>query len=166
MSIPISQLICSLLSPMVTISLGFPDGTSDKEPEANAGDIRASSSIPGSERFPWRRVWQPTPVFLSGELHGQRSLESSYSPVSQFSHSIVFDSVQPQGLQYTRLACPSLTPGVCSNSCPSTWWCHPNNSSSVVPFTSCLQSFPAARSFPMSHFFISGGQSIGVSASA
>ena len=122
--------------------------------------------MPGSERFPWRRAWQPTPLFLSGEFHGQRTLESSYSPVSQFSHSIVFNYLQPQGLQHTRLACPSLTPGVCSNSCPSSWWSHPTNSFSVVSFSSCLQSFPAARSFPMSHFFISGGQSIGVSASA
>ena len=87
-----------------------------KNLSANAGDIRASGSIRGSERCPWRRAWQLTPVFLSGKFHGQRSLESSYSPVSQFSHSIVSDSLGPQGLQHTRLACPSLTPGICSNS--------------------------------------------------
>ena len=70
----------------------------------------------------------------------------------------------PNGLQYARLPCLSPTPGVCSNSCPSSQWCHPNIS--VNPFSSCLQSFPASGSFLMSQFFASGGQSIGVSASA
>ena len=74
--------------------------------------------------------------------------------------------LQSQGLQHTRLPCPSLSPRVCSNSCPSSRWCHPTISSSVVPFSSCLQSFQASGSFPMSQFFTSGGQSIGVSASA
>ena len=137
-----------------------------KNLSANAGDIRASGSIPGSERFPWRRAWQPTPVFLSGESRGQMSLESSYSPVSQFSHSAVSDSLRPQELQHTRLAYSSLSPGVCSNSCPSSWWFHPTISSSFVPFPSWLQSFPAAKSCPMRQFFTSGGQIIGVLASA
>ena len=66
----------------------------------------------------------------------------------------------------TRPPCPSPTPGACSNSCPSSWWCHPTVSSSVVPFSFCLQSFPASGSFPVSQFFASGGQRIGVSASA
>ena len=66
----------------------------------------------------------------------------------------------------TRPPCPSPTPGACSNSCPSSRWCHPTISSSVVPFSSCLQSFPASWSFPMSQFFASGGQNIGVSPSA
>ena len=66
---------------------------------------------------------------------------------------------------HTSLPCPSPSPGVCSNSCPSNWWCHPTISSSVVLFSSCLQSFPASGSFPVSQFFTSGGQSIGVSAS-
>ena len=66
----------------------------------------------------------------------------------------------------TRLPCPSPSPGVCSNSCPLSWWCHPTISSSIVPFSSCLQSFPASGSFPMDWFFASGGQSIGASASA
>ena len=74
------------------------------------------------------------------------------------------DSLQPHGLQHTRHPCPSPTPRACSNSCPSSRWCHPTISSSV-PF-SCLWSFPASGSFPMSQFFASGGQSIGVSASA
>ena len=75
------------------------------------------------------------------------------------------DSLWPHELQHTRLPCPKPTPRAYSNSCPLSWWCHPTVSSSVVPF-SCLQSFPASRSFPMSQFFTSGGQSIGVSASA
>ena len=69
------------------------------------------------------------------------------------------------GLQHTRLPCPSTTPRACLNSCPSSWWCHPTISSSVTPLSSCLQFFLASGSFPMSLFFTSGGQSIGVSAS-
>ena len=84
----------------------------------------------------------------------------------EFSHSVVSDSLWPHGLQHARLPCPSPTPGVYSNSCPLSRWCHPPISSSVIPFSSCLQSFPAAGSFPMSQFFESGNQSIGVSASA
>ena len=84
----------------------------------------------------------------------------------QFSHSVVSDSLRPHGLQHIRPPCPSPTPGVYSNSCPLTRWCHPTISSSVVPFSSCLQSFPASKSFPMSQLFTSGGWSIGVSASA
>ena len=76
------------------------------------------------------------------------------------------NSLRPHGLYHTRLPCPSPTPGVYSNSCPSRWWCHPTILSSVVPFSSRLQSFPASRSFPVSRFFTSGGPSIGVSASA
>ena len=82
-----------------------------------------------------------------------------------FSYSVVFDSLWPHGLQHTRLPCPSSPPRTRSNSCPLSWWCHPTISSSVIPF-SCLQSFPASRCFPMSQFFASGGQSIGVSAAA
>ena len=83
----------------------------------------------------------------------------------QFSCSVVSNSLRSHGLQHTRLPCPSPTPRACSDSCPSSQWCHPTISSSVIPF-SCLQSFPASGSFPMSQFFTSGGQSIGVSASA
>ena len=75
------------------------------------------------------------------------------------------DSLWPHGLQHTRLPCLSLTPRACSNSCPSSRWCHPTISSSVVPFSSCLQYFPASGSFPMSQLFASDDQSIGVSAS-
>jgi len=84
----------------------------------------------------------------------------------QFSCSVVSDSLWPHGLQHTTPLCPSPTPGVYSNSCPLSQWCHPTISSSVVPFSSCLQSFPASESFQMSQLFTSGGQSIGVSASA
>ena len=76
------------------------------------------------------------------------------------------DSLRPHGLQHTRPPCPSPIPGVYSNSCPLSWWCHPTISSSTVPFPSCLQSFPASESFQMSQFFTSGGQTIGVSALA
>ena len=82
------------------------------------------------------------------------------------SHSVVFDSFWPHGLQHSRLPCPSLSPWVYSNSCILSHWCHPTISSSAVPFFSGLQSFPASGSFPMSHFFLSCGQSIGASASA
>ena len=84
----------------------------------------------------------------------------------QFSRSVVSDSLHPHGLQHARLPCPSPTPRACSNSCPSSQWCPPTISSSVIPFSSCPQSFPASGSFPMSQPFTSGGQSIGVSASA
>ena len=73
-------------------------------------------------------------------------------------------TLQPHGLQHARPPCPSPTLGVYSNPCPLSWWCHPTISSSVVPFSSCLQSFPASGSFQMSQFFTSGGQRIGVSA--
>ena len=76
------------------------------------------------------------------------------------------DSLQPHALQHARFSCPSTTPGGYSNSCSLSQWCHPTISSSVVPFSSHLQSFPASGSFPMSQFFASDGQTIGVSASA
>ena len=84
----------------------------------------------------------------------------------QFSLSVVSDSLQPHELQHTRPPCPSPTPGVYPNSCPSSRWCHLAISSSVVPFSSCPQSLPASGSFPVSQLFAWGGHSIGVSASA
>ena len=89
---------------------------------------------------------------------------SDFSSV-QFSFSVVSDSLRPHELQHARPPCPSPTPGVHPNPCPLSWWCHPTISSSVVPFSSCPQSFPASGSFPMSQLFTSGGQTIGVSAS-
>jgi len=84
----------------------------------------------------------------------------------QFSCSVVSNSLWPHRLQHTRPPCPSSTPRAHSNSCPSSWWCHPTILSSVFPFSFCLQSFPESGSFPMSQLFTLGGQSIGVSASA
>ena len=84
----------------------------------------------------------------------------------QISRSVVSDSLWPHESQHARPPCPSPTPGVHSNSCPSSRWCHPAISSSIVPFSSCPQSFPASESFPMSQLFAWGGQSTGVSALA
>ena len=84
----------------------------------------------------------------------------------QFNHLVVSDSLWPHGLQHARSPCPSPTPGVYSNSCPLSQWCHPTISSSVIPFSSHLKSFPASGSFQMSQFFASHGQRIGVPASA
>ena len=80
-------------------------------------------------------------------------------------HSVMSDSLQPQGLQHIRRPCPSPSPGVCSISCPLSWWCHPTISSSVTPFSSWPQLLPASGSFPMTWLFASGGQIIGASAS-
>ena len=101
---------------------------------------------PWVRNIPWSRKWLFSSV--------------------QFSCSVVSDSLRPHGLQPPRLPCPSPTPGVCSNSYPSSRLCHPIISASVVPFSFCLQSFPASGSFQMSQFFASGGQRIEVSASA
>ena len=91
-------------------------------------------------------------------------LPSYYGSV-QFSRSVVSDCLHPHGLQHARPPCPLPTPGVHSDSCPSSQWCHPAISSCVVPFSSHHQSFPASGSFQMSQFFASGGLSIGVLAS-
>ena len=85
-----------------------------------------------------------------------------FSSVQSLSH----DNLRPHGLQHAIPPCPSPTSWVYSNSCPLSWWCHPTISSSVIPFSYCIQFFPASGSFQMSQFFTSGGQSIGVSASA
>jgi len=90
---------------------------------------------------------------------------SIMNKVQSLSHSVMSDSLQSHGPKHTRPPCPSPTPGVYSNYSLS-WWCHPTILSSVIPFSSCLQSFPVSGSFPMSQFFASGSQSIGVSASA
>ena len=112
------------------------------------------------------------PVFLvSPELTGEFFTTSAtwkalITPSIQFSRSVVSDTLQPHESQHARTPCPSPTPGVYSNSCPSSQWCHPAISSSVVPFSSCPQSLLASGSFPMSQLFAQGGQSFGVSASA
>ena len=99
-----------------------------------------------------------------GHFHPLRLLacENKFSSVQQ----VMSNSWRPHGLQHARLPCPSPTTGACSNSCPLSQWHHPTISSSVAPFSSCYQSFPAPGSFQMSQFFTSGGQSFGVSASA
>ena len=92
------------------------------------------------------------------------STPTGFSSV-QFSRSVMSDSLRPHEPQHARPPCPSPTPGVYPNSCPFSRWCHPTISSSVIPFSSCLQSLPASGSFQMSQLFASGSQSIGVSAS-
>ena len=122
-----------------------------------------------TERTAWSDV-QYHPNFTEkmnlAEEEKVMSFSGGPTPSSvQFSHSVVSDSLQPHGLQHARPPCPSPTPGVYSNSCPLSWWCHPTISSSVAPF-SCLQSVPTSGSFAISWLFTSGGQSIGASASA
>ena len=100
------------------------------------------------------------PIMLTKFPRTQWNIQ--FSSVAQSCLTLCF----PIGLEHDRLPCPSPTPGACSNSCPSSRWWHPTISSSVIPFSSCLQSFPASGSFLVSHFFASGGQSVGDSASA
>ena len=99
-------------------------------------------------------------------LHNTKPLKLNSVLISDPSCSVMYDSLWPHWLQHARPPCPSPTPRAYSNSCPSSQWRHPTISSSVIPFSSCFQSFPTSGSFPVSQFFISGGQSIGVSASA
>ena len=106
-------------------------------------------------------------IYFQNKIFGVSGVENRGMGVIvsvQFSCSVVSDSLRPHELQHARPPCPS-TPGAYTNSCPSCWWCHPAISSSVIPFSSCLRSFPASRSFPMSRLFASGSQSIGASAS-
>ena len=144
---------------------GLPSGTSDP--------------LCPSMRILWavgKTRWCTKNIRLMSELLDksisllQKELNSYLITVScdkfQFSHSVVSDSLQPHEPQHARPPCPSPTPGVHPNPCPLCWWCHPTISSSVVPFSSCPQSFPASGSFPKSQFFTSGGQSIGASTSA
>ena len=116
----------------------------------------------------WRVLWVKSQVLLPKNVffcfyHSKSHDYVRVIQFSQFSHSVVSDSLRPHGLPHARLPCPSPTPRAYSDSCPSSRWCHPTISSSVVPFSSCLQSFPASGSFQMSQFFASVGQSIGVS---
>ena len=116
------------------------------------------------------QMWTPTPSQMedvNNLIIKSTQPQASWSLSSvQFSRSAMSDSVRPHGLEHARPPCPSPTPSVYLNPCPLSQWCHPTISSSVVPFSSCLQSFPASGYFPMSQFFTSGGQCIGVSASA
>ena len=105
-------------------------------------------------------------VSSRGKIIYFTTVSESHMSSVQFSHSVVSNSLRPHESQHTRPPCPSPTPGVHPNSCPSSQWCHLAISSSVIPFSSCPQSLPASGSFPMSQLFAWGGQSIGVSASA
>jgi len=108
-------------------------------------------------------AWEIPWTEESGRLQfmGLKKNQTQLHDSVQFSCSVVSDSLQPHGLQHTRLLCPSPIPGVDSNSCPLSRWCHPTISPSVIPFSSHLQSFPASGSFPVSQLFASGYQSIG-----
>ena len=146
---------------------GFKGGSVVKNLPANAGD---TGSIPGSGRSP--RGGHGNPLQYS-YLENPMDRETRRVTVHRVTESqtwlrtrkdVQFSSVAqcptlwPHGLQHARPPCPSPTPGVYSNSCPLSWWCHPTISSSVIPFSSCPQSFPASGSFPMSQLFASGGQ--------
>ena len=111
------------------------------------------------------KVWSCEKQYRTGTWNLRFMNQGKFSSV-QFSHSVMSNSLQPQGQLQTRLPYPSPTHRVCLNSCPLSRWCHPTLSFSVVPFSSSLQSFPASGSFLMSQFFSSGGQSIRISASA
>ena len=123
--------------------------------------------------FPWLReralescsqIALDTALSLMLQRYWPMIISSTYHViVLQFSYSVMSNSLQPHGLQHTRLPCPLPTLGVFSNSCPLSRSCHPTISSSVIPFSSCLQSFPASGSF---QFLVSGGQSTGASVSA
>ena len=112
----------------------------------------------------WVLLWPNSIWWIHGSM--MRITTPAHSSSVHFSCSIVSDSLRPHESQHARPPCLSPTPRVHSNSCLSSWWCHPTISSSVVPFSSCPQSFPASESFPMSQLFVWGGQSIEVSASA
>ena len=134
--------------------------------------------------FPRQEYWSGLPFFSPGDLPdpgikpGTPALQVDSLPSEppgklyltwnqsvQFSRSVMSDSLQPHGLPHASPPCPSPTPRVYSNSCPLSRWCHLTISSSAIPFSSRLQSLPASESFPVSQFFATGGQSIGVSAS-
>ena len=134
--------------------------------KVNCGSTLSSCIYIRGLNYLWKSMWFRTTA--ESELPGPRALGKSLALWTlfsvQFSRSVVSDSLWPHGLQHARPPCPSPTPGLYSNSCPLSQWCHPTILSFVIPFSSCLQSFQASGSFPMSQFFASGGQSSGVSA--
>ena len=125
-------------------------GTCQKLNEWAWNQILSQSSLEKTA-VSWETLTHTQPSYL-------QILSSQKFSSVQFIHSVMSDSLQPHGLQHVRLPCPSPTPRADSNSCPLSWWCHPTILSSVIPFSSCLQSFSASRSFPMNQFFTSGGQ--------
>ena len=114
---------------------------------------------------PWTSLSPLTPSHSSRLLQSTSLSSLYYTASSHCCCSVVFNSLWPHGLQHTRLPCPSLSPWVCSNSCPLCRWCHPTILFSVAPLSSCPQSSPTSGSFPMSWLIASGGQSIGTSVS-
>ena len=119
-----------------------------------------------------KKTWRTLKCILLSERSQSEKATCCMNPTTwhfssvQFSRSVVSDSLQPHEPQHARPPCPSPTPGIYTNSCPLSQWCHPAISSSVFPFSSCPQILPASGSFPMSQLFTWGGQSTGVSASA
>ena len=160
---------CMFVKARQSFTICFPGGSAGKRTHLQWG---RPGFDPWVGKIPCRRRI-PTPVFWPGEFHGLYSpwgqKQSDVTERLSLLHAIQFgrwvmsDSFRPQ---HAKLPCPSPTPRACSNSCPLSRWCHPTISSSVVPFSSHLQSSPASGSFPISQFFASGGQSIGASASA
>ena len=160
------------------ISLFFPESPPDFQyhtlvAEPKTGHlVKAWPVLSGKGGWSMFLTWLIIDPLLSARAYLQWGVTSSkhtqffVTSSIQFSRSVISNSLPPHRLQHARLPCLSPTPGACSNSCPSRRWWHPTISSSVVPFSSCLWSFPASGSFQMSHLFASGGQSIGVSASA
>ena len=143
----------SILTILITsISLPSPCPCSSLLPNS-AQPLTTSSGCIFSKMWLFHPTWS---------LH---SIVHNYCSELLFSHSVVPDSLRHHGLQHARLPCPSPSPRACSNSCPSSQWWHPTILSSAIPFSSCLQSFPASGSFPMNLLFASGGQSIRASAS-
>ena len=130
-------------------------------PGKNTGLVAISFSRGSSWPRDWTQVSCTAGGFFTAKPPGRLSQDASV----QFSRSVVSNSLRPHEPQHARPPCPSPTPGVYPNSCPSSWWCHPAISPSVVPFSSCPQSLPASGSFPMSQLFTWGGQSTGVSPS-
>ena len=142
-------------------------------------DCSVAYQGPLSMEFSRQEYWIGLPFPCPGDLPdpgikpGSPTLQADALPSGppgkpssvQFSHSVVSNSLRPRGLQHARPPCPSPTPGVYSNSCPLSWWCHPTILSFVITFSSHFQYFPASESFQMSQLFASGGQNIGASAS-
>ena len=164
----VAQPHCVSLSPLVSLWMSF--GCSSIHVMWNR---RASTRVPGT--FHAARSFTPVGAFLP--LTGTWAASTLFAVnrsdltflLQVFGEHVVVQSrstLQPHVLQHTRLLCPPLSPRACSNLCPLSQGCHPNISSSVVPFSSCLQSFPASGFFPMSQLTASGDQSIGASASA
>ena len=127
--------------------------------------LNATIKIPNQHQVYVNSLVSSGRVTAQSSVVGTRYMGVQFSSV-QFSCSVVSDSLRPHELQHARPSCPLPTPRIYSNSCPLSWWCYPTISSSLVPFSSCLQSFRALGSFQISQFFMSGGQSIGVSVSA